>query len=104
MTSDAQDQDFGDIAIERRRSHRETVLAIGKLTALDAMSERRGMQVLITDLSLHGCDFRCITEPRTGVLYRIEISVGPVSLSSRVRIIRSHIRADSTYAIGGEFV
>lgn len=95
---------FGDIAVERRRSHRESVVAIGKITALEPSEERRGMQVLITDLSLHGCDFRCITRPCDGMLYRIEVSIGPVSLTSRMRVIRTHVRSDSTYAIGAEFV
>jgi hypothetical protein len=108
MSSDPQDPflpgSFGDIAVERRRSHRETVVAIGKLISLEASDGHRGMQVLITDLSLHGCDFRCITPPRDSTLYRIEISVGPLSLSSRLRVIRTHSRSDATYQVGGEFV
>ena len=108
VSSEAQDPllpgSFGNIAIERRRSHRETVVAIGKLIPLDPSDQTRCIQVLVTDLSLHGCDFRCAAPPRDGAFYRIEMSVGPLSLNSRLRVIRNHMRSDSTYEIGAEFV
>lgn len=108
MSSEAQDSlqpgSFGNIAIERRRSHRETVVAIGRLAALDVTDEVRSIQILVTDLSLHGCDFRCAVRPRDGAFYRLEVSVGPLSLTSRLRVIRTHIRSDGTYEIGAEFV
>ena len=95
---------FGNITIERRRSHRENVVAIGKLIPIDLSDEPRTIQILVTDLSLHGCDFRCALAPRDGALYRMELSVGPLSLTSRLRVIRLHMRSDSTYEVGAEFV
>jgi hypothetical protein len=96
---------FGDFSVERRRSHRETVVAIGKLVPLDSPEQgNRCTQVLITDLSLHGCDFRCDARPRVGAFYRIEVTLGPLALTSRLRVIRSQIRSDETYEIGAEFV
>jgi hypothetical protein len=96
---------FGNVSVERRRSHRETVVAIGKLIPLDASDGNRCIQVLVTELSLHGCDFRCVTSPREGALYRIEMTLGPLSLNSRLRVIRNHVRnSDGTHEIGAEFV
>ncbi len=95
---------FGNIAIERRRSHRETVVAIGRLIPIDHSDEGRCIQVLITDLSLHGLDFRSAIAPRDGAFYRVEMSVGPLSLTSRLRVIRASMRSDGTYEIGAEFV
>lgn len=95
---------FGNIAIERRRSHRETVVAIGKLIALDESDEPRCIQILVTDLSLHGCDFRSAVRPRDGAFYRLEVAVGPLALTSRLRSIRAHTRSDGTFEIGAEFV
>lgn len=108
MSSEAHDPllpgSFGNIVVERRRSHRETVVAIGKLVALDPSDQQRCIQILVTDLSLHGVDFRCAAAPRDGAFYRIELTVGPLSLNSRLRVIRTNVRSDATYEIGAEFV
>lgn len=108
MSTEARDPllpgSFGDFTVERRRSHRENVVAIGKLIPVDASDPQRTTQVLITDLSLHGCDFRATLPPRDGAFYRIELCVGPLSLTSRLRVIRIHARNDSTFEIGAEFV
>jgi hypothetical protein len=95
---------FGTIAVERRRSHRESIVAIGRLTALDASDGDRAVQVLVVDVSLHGCDFRCPLPPRDGAFYRIDLAVGPLSLSSRLRVIRIEQRPDATFEVGGEFL
>jgi len=90
--------------VERRRSHREAVVAIGRLTAADELDPLRPVQVLVTDLSLHGCDLRCAVEPRDGSFYHIDLSVGPLTLNSRLRVIRILGRSDGTFEVGGEFV
>ncbi len=95
---------FDDIRVERRRSHRESVVALGKLHPLDASDTSRPIQVLVTDVSLHGCDFKAALPPRDGAFYRIEMSVGPLSLNSRLRVIRVEHRPDDTFAVAAEFI
>ena len=95
--------DFGDVAIERRRSHRETVIAIGKLMPV-GRDDAEPQKVLVTDVSLHGCDFRCDLPPADDVAYQIELHLGPLSLTSRLRITRQRRRTDGTFELGGEFV
>jgi PilZ domain len=98
------DHGFGDIAVERRRSHREPIVAIGRLTPVDAGPTLRTFQVLVTDVSLHGCDFKSALAPTDGALYRIEINVGPLAMTSRLRVIRLASRADGTFEAGAEFI
>ncbi|MFT3784578.1 MAG: PilZ domain-containing protein [Tepidisphaeraceae bacterium] len=90
--------------VERRRSHRESVVALGRLTPLDATDTVRPLQVLVTDVSLHGCDFRAALEPRNGGFYRIDLNVGPLTLHSRLRVMRIAPRSDGTFEVGGEFI
>jgi hypothetical protein len=107
MSSEPSDQftgDFGAISIERRRSHREAVVAIGRLTPLDASDGDRALQVLVVDVSLHGCDFKSAISPRDGAFYRLDVNVGPLSLASRMRVIRIERRSDDTFEVGGEFI
>lgn len=95
--------DFGDVAVERRRSHRENVVAIARLTPI-AGDEQGPCKILVTDVSLHGCDFRCELPPADDAVYQIELHLGPLSLTSRLRITRRSRRADGTFELGGEFV
>ena len=94
---------FGDVAVERRRSHRENVVAIGRLTPI-ADATLGALKVLVTDVSLHGCDFRCDLPPVDGAIYKIELHLGPLSMTSRLRVTRLRSRPDGTYELGGEFV
>lgn len=96
-------EQFGHVAIERRRSHRENVVAIARLTPMANPTEA-GLKVLVTDISLHGCDFRCDLPPIDGAIYKIELNLGPLSLTSRLRVTRLRRRADGTFDLGGEFV
>src|SRR5688572_25964760 len=88
--------------LERRRSTREPVVTVGMIRLLshdDATPE----QVLVTNVSLHGVGFRSTRSLGVGVRYHIEIGVGPLQLTSRLRVVRCRIRTDGTYDIGGEF-
>jgi hypothetical protein len=38
-----------------------------------------------------------------GARYHIEIGVGPLHLTSRLRVVRCRLRHDGTYDVGGEF-
>lgn len=93
---------FGDVAVDRRRSHREAVVAIGRLEPLD--SALSPLKVLVTDVSLHGCDFRCDLPPSQLSAYKFELHLGPLSMTSRLRVTRSQRRGDGTFEIGAEFV
>ncbi|HTL30898.1 MAG TPA: PilZ domain-containing protein, partial [Tepidisphaeraceae bacterium] len=46
---------------ERRRSHREPVFTIGRISCVDSDGVCNH-EVLVTDVSLHGCGFRCNVE------------------------------------------
>jgi hypothetical protein len=94
---------FGHVAVERRRSHRENVVAIGRLTPI-ADPTLPSLKVLVTDVSLHGCDFRCDLPPVDGAIYKVELNLGPLSMTSRLRVTRLRLRPDGTYELGGEFV
>ena len=68
----------GEVSVERRRSHREPIVAIGRLLS-PVRSDRieQLAQVLVTDVSLHGCDFRCEQPLDIGSFYRLDLAVGP---------------------------
>ena len=96
----------GEVSMERRRSHREPIVAIGHLLSAIRLADRRdpAMQILVTDVSLHGCDFRCEQALDVGSFYRLELAVGPLALNSRLRVIRVRGRFDGTFEIGAEFI
>ena len=88
--------------IERRRSTRETVITVGLIRPLthdDAAPE----QVLVTNVSLHGVGVRTTRALPIAARYHIEIGVGPLHLTSRLRVVRCRLRHDGTYDVGGEF-
>ena len=87
---------------ERRLTHREPVFTIGRLSCLDADGVCN-QEVMVTDVSLHGCGFRCNAELDETSIYEIEIGVGPLHLSSKVRIVRMRLRADGSYDVGSQF-
>jgi hypothetical protein len=92
---------------DRRRSTREPVVTLGMIREIDCpeneFSFPTPLQVLITDVSLHGVGFRSPEALESTALYVIEIGVGPLHLSSRFRVVRSRSRQDGTYDVGGEF-
>jgi hypothetical protein len=98
--SGAEDQEPS--GADRRRSHREPVFTIGRISCVDADGVCN-QEVMVTDVSLHGCGFRCNVELDETSVYEIEIGVGPLHLSSKLRIVRIRLRADGTYDIGSQF-
>lgn len=60
-------------------------------------------QVLVTDVSLHGVGLRGTRSLAIGTRWAIEIGVGPLHLTSRLRVVRVEARKDGTFDIGGEF-
>src|SRR4051812_44156579 len=88
---------------DRRRSHREPVVTTGTIRSAERNGSAAEQQVLVTDVSLHGVGLRCSTELTMGAMYFIEIGVGPLYLSSKMRVVRSVQRSDGTWDIGGEF-
>jgi hypothetical protein len=87
---------------DRRRSNREQVVTVGTIRPLthdDASAE----QVLVVDVSLHGVGFRSTRSLTLGTRFHIEIGVGPLHLTSRLKVIRNSERSDGTFDVGGEF-
>jgi hypothetical protein len=93
----------GPRGADRRRSTREPVKTIGRLTPIDGPIDESSVEVLITDVSLHGAGFRSSDRIELGRKYYIDIGVGPLHLTSRLVVIRSLRRRDGMYDIGGEF-
>jgi hypothetical protein len=87
---------------ERRRSHREPVVTHGTVRALDRPREA-GRQVLVNDVSLHGVGIRATFELKLEEFLTIEIGVGPLHLTSRMKIVRVRALPDGTFDIGAEF-
>jgi hypothetical protein len=88
--------------VERRRSSREPVVTVGMIRRL-SHDDEPSEQVLVTNVSLHGVGFRSTHLLPMGSRWAIEIGVGPLHLTSRLRVARSRARNDGTYDIGGEF-
>ncbi|HMO24684.1 MAG TPA: PilZ domain-containing protein [Tepidisphaeraceae bacterium] len=102
--------DFSEIlqgTAERRRAHRETVVAIARLTPSDAKTARekkRSIKVLVCDLSLRGVSLRAMVGLNVGDVYDFSLVLGPLKARSRLRIGRARRRADGTYQAGCEFI
>ena len=90
--------------IERRRSNREPVTTLGMLRSIDESEFDRPRQVMIHDVSLHGVGFRCMERLDSDLIYVVEIGVGPLHLTSQLRIVRNRTRPDGTYDVGAEFI
>jgi hypothetical protein len=87
---------------ERRRSTREPVFTVGRISCVDADGVCN-QEVMVTDVSLHGCGFRCHVELDETSIYEIEIGVGPLHLHSKMRLVRVRLRSDGSYDIGAQF-
>jgi hypothetical protein len=87
---------------ERRRSTREPVFSLGRISCVDNNGVCN-LEVMVTDVSLHGCGFRCNAELDESSTYEIEIGVGPLHLSAKCRIVRVRLRADGSYDLGAQF-
>ena len=59
--------------------------------------------MLVNDVSLHGVGIRTTFALELDEVFTIEIGVGPLHLSSRMKIVRVRPLKDGTYDIGGEF-
>lgn len=88
--------------MDRRRSKREYVFTPGQIRCLE-QARPSTQHVTVTDVSLHGVGFRCTQQLALDAMFEIEIGVGPLHLSSRMRIVRSLRRDDGTWDSGGEF-
>lgn len=87
---------------DRRRSRREPVVTVGTLRTTDN-PRQAGRQVLVNDVSLHGVGIRTTFALELEEFFTIEIGVGPLHLTSRMKIVRVRPLADGTYDIGAEF-
>jgi hypothetical protein len=96
------DEDVSTDAMNRRRSHRQRVETVGSLRAEDQPKDA-GRQVLVADVSLHGVGLRTTFQLKLNEVFIIDIGVGPLHLSSRMRVARVRPLPDGTFEIGGEF-
>jgi hypothetical protein len=87
---------------DRRRSTREPIFSLGRISCIDADGVCN-LEVMVTDVSLHGCGFRCNVELDETSTYEIAIGVGPLHLSAKCRIVRVRLRADGSYDLGAQF-
>lgn len=86
----------------RRRSFRERVGRVGVIRLL-CSDETTLDQVQVSDVSLHGARLVSRRQLPIGTHWNLELNVGPLHLSSRLRIVRCQSREDGTYDVGGEF-
>lgn len=87
---------------ERRQSQRALAVVPALLRSLDELRPT-SQQVLVIDLSLHGVGFRSSRKISVGSMFEIEIGESTLRLASRMTIVRSVLRLDGMYDIGGEF-
>lgn len=101
------------VNVDLRRSTREEVVILGRLARLpddcddtpDGFADLdHAVQVLVTDVSLHGCAFRTPAEISRAGYYVIDLRVGPMRLRSRLRIARLATAEDGVNTCGAEFV
>jgi len=91
------------VGSNRRRSTREMALTRGLLRSANAGARGTSIEVMVTNVSLHGVGFRSVVELREGEYFHIEIGVGPLHLASRLRVARCEPRPDGYFDAGGEF-
>jgi len=58
---------------------------------------------MVIDMSLHGVGLRSPVALDEGEFYHIEIGVGPLHVSSRLRVTRCETRPDGYFDAGCEF-
>jgi hypothetical protein len=102
--------DFSEVlqgTAERRRAHRETVVAIARLTPPGTRTlrqKKRSLKVLVCDLSLRGVSLRAMVGLDVGDVYDFSLVLGPLKAKSRLRVIRVRRRSDGTHQAGCEFI
>jgi hypothetical protein len=96
------DDGFLPVDAERRRAHREGVIAIGRLCAPGSRS--RGIKVLVCDLSLRGVRFRTSATLAAGRVYDFQLVLGPLKVRSRLRIVRTTRAGGHLHHVGAEFI
>ena len=90
--------------MERRRSTRQMLGAVGVLAEDSDTLFRNQLQVLVMNVSVGGVGFRAPVPFRAGSIYAMRIGTGPLHLKARLQIISSRPRDDGTYDVGAKFV
>jgi len=91
------------VGSNRRRSTRELAMTRGLLRCAQAGTRGTSHEVMVSNVSLHGVGVVSAIELHEGEFFHIEIGVGPLHLSSRLRIVRCELRPDGYFDAGGEF-
>ena len=92
------------IETDRRRAHREAVVAIGRMVGEPNRARHEPVKVLVCDLSLRGVSFRASSRVSVGELFDFSLCLGPLRVQSRIRVVRTRSLADGTTQAGCEFV
>lgn len=92
------------IETDRRRAHREAVVAIGRMVGDPNQPRHEPIKVLVCDLSLRGVSFRTGSSVSVGDLFDFRLCLGPLRVQSRIRVVRTRLLSDGTTQAGCEFV
>lgn len=92
------------IDTDRRRAHREAVVAIGRMATGHDRTRHEPVKVLVCDLSLRGVSFRSTSAISVGEVFDFSLCLGPLRVQSRIRVVRTRALTDGTTQAGCEFV
>ena len=90
--------------IERRRSNRQPLGAVGVLAEESDVQFSNQLQVLVMNVSLGGVGFRSPVAFRPGAVYAMRIGTGPLHLKAKLQIVSSRPREDGTFEVGAKFI
>ena len=91
-------------SVERRKSTRQPLGAVGLLSAEGESQFKNQLEVLVLDVSLGGVGFRAPVAFRVGATYALRIGSGPLHLKARLRIVSSRNRDDGMFDVGAKFI
>jgi hypothetical protein len=91
------------VGSNRRRSTRELAMTRGLLRSASAGTRGTSQEAMVTNISLHGVGLISTLELLEGEFFYIEIGVGPLHLTSRMRVVRCEARPDGYFDAGCEF-
>src|SRR5262245_30247954 len=90
--------------VERRKSNRQYLGAVGVIAEDSDVQFRNQLQVLVLNVSVGGVGFPAPVAFRPGSLYIMRIGTGPLHLKSRLQVISSRPREDGTFDVGAKFI
>ena len=92
------------IAEERRRSKRDTLVTAATARPADSTPDAEGARVFIANISMSGVAFRCREKFDKGSMHYVTLMAGPLKLEALVRIQWCRQRMDGTFDVGSQFM